>query len=429
MKIRSYSLLAVLLILSSFPCKSPCYSQGLPMTQPERVGLSSERLTRIDGYMESVVKEGLISGAVVLIARRGKVAYFKTFGLMDIEANRPMVNDALFWIASMTKPVTCTAAMILYEQGRFLLNDPVWRYIPEFKNPRILVPPASGEQGTDAIETIPIEREIHVRHLLNHTSGISHGTGLHDKIYREAGLKLGVSRPDSATTSEMVRKLAGLPLLHQPGEKFTYGYSHDVIGYLIEVLSGKPINVFYRDHLFKPLGMEDTGFIIPDEKIDRLAFSYKRGQDGKLEKILQPQKRSKSKSQKIFSGGGGLYSTASDYARFCQMILNGGELEGVRLLSRKTVDLMTTNSIGDAYSAFRPTSGDKYGYGFGIRTERDKYNEMESNGTLMWDGGLKTRFWIDLEEQMIGIFMTQLRGGNWRIHQIFRNLAYQAIVD
>jgi CubicO group peptidase (beta-lactamase class C family) len=409
--------------------KSPCYSQSLTMTQPERVGLSSERLMRINGYMESVVREGQISGAVVLIARRGKVAYLKTFGLMDIEANRPMVNDALFWIASMTKPVTCTAAMILYEEGRYLLNDPIWRYIPEFKNPKVIVLPASGEQDPESYETIPAKGEIQVRHLLNHTSGISYGTGPHDKIYREAGVKLGVSRPGAATASEMVNTLAGLPLLHEPGEKFTYGYSHDLIGYLIEVLSGESIDTFYREHLFRPLKMEDTGFIIPDEKIDRLAFTYKSGQEGKLEKILQPQGRSGEKSRRIFSGGGGLYSTASDFARFCQMILNGGELDGVRLLSRKTVELMTTNSIGGAYSAFRPTSGDKYGYGFGIRTERDKYNEMESNGTLMWDGGRKTRFWIDPQEQMIGILMTQLRGGNWRIHQIFRNLAYQAIVD
>ena len=429
MKNRSTFIFFVMLVLVVCLCEFPCYGQGLGMTQPERVGLSSERLRRIDGYMESVVEEGQIPGAVVLIARRGKVAYFKTFGWMDIEANRPMEKDALFRIASMTKPVTCTAAMLLYEEGRFLLNDPVWRFIPEFKNPKVIVLPVSGAQESESTKTVPAEVEIHVRHLLNHTSGISYGNGPHDKIYREAGVKLGVSRPRAATTGEMVRTLAGLPLLHEPGEKFTYGYSHDVVGYLIEVLSGEPMDAFYREHLLRPLGMEDTGFIIPDEKSDRLAVTYRYGKDGTLEAFQRPPERSGSTSQRIFSGGGGLYSTASDYARFCQMILNGGELDGVRLLSRKTVDLMTTNSIGDAYSAFRPTSGDKYGYGFGIRTERDKYNEIESNGTLMWDGGRKTRFWIDPEEEMIGILMTQLRGGNWRIHQIFRNLAYQTIVD
>lgn len=429
MKMPSYSLLTALLILSVCASQSPCHSQGLPMTQPERVGLSPERLKRIDAYMESVIDEGQIAGAVVLVARGGKVAYFKTFGWMDIEANRPMDKDALFLIASMTKPVTCAAAMLLYEQGRFLLNDPVWRYVPEFRNPAVLVPPASAARESGPMKTVPADGEILVRHLLNHTSGISYGSGPHDRIYRDAGLKLGVSRPRATTTGEMVKKLAGLPLLHEPGEKFTYGYSHDVIGYLIELLSGESMDVFYREHLFKPLGMNDTGFIVPDENSDRLALSYRRGKEGKLLRAQAPEDRSGSAPQRIFSGGGGLYSSASDYARFCQMILNGGELDGVRLLSRKTVDLMTTNSIGEAYSAFRPTSGDKYGYGFGIRTERDKYNEMESNGTLMWDGGRKTRFWIDPEEGMIGILMTQLRGGNWRIHQIFRNLAYQAIVD
>jgi CubicO group peptidase (beta-lactamase class C family) len=227
----------------------------------------------------------------------------------------------------------------------------------------------------------------------------------------------------------LARTLARLPLLHEPGEKYTYGYSHDMVGYLIEVLSGKALNEFYRERIFEPLGMKDTDFILSDEKKDRLAWIYRRGHEGKLEKVQTPQDRGGSMPQKIFSGGGGLYSTISDYVRFCQMILNGGELDGVRILSRKTVELMTTNSLGEGYGPFRAVSGDKYGYGLYIRTERGVYDEIESIGTLGGGGGLKTRYWIDPAEQMICILMTQLRGRNWRIHHTFRNLAYQAIVD
>jgi CubicO group peptidase (beta-lactamase class C family) len=420
-------------IVSLFVClgKFPGYCQGLPMVEPEQVGLSSERLTLIDGYMQSLVEEQQISGVVVLIARGGKTAYFKAFGLMDTEANRPMEKDALFRIASMTKPITCTVAMTLYEEGRFLLNDPVWRYLPEFKDPRVLVLPVSDHQESESYQTIPAEGEIRIRHLLNHTSGISYGSGPHDRIYRDAGLKLGdLASREFTSTGDLVRTLAGLPLLHEPGEKFTYGYSHDVVGYLIEVLAGAPMDVSYRERLFKPLGMKDTDFILSDEKRDRLVSIYRHGEDGKLEKIQEKPENSDSSSEKrIFSGGGGLHSTISDYTRFCQMILNGGELDGVRILSRKTVELMTTNSLGAGYAPFRVVSGDKYGYGLYIRTERGVYDEIESMGTLGGGGGLKTRYWIDPEEQMICILMAQLRGGNWRMHHRFRNLVYRAIID
>jgi len=433
MKIRLLLKFKALLVLSVCIHSLPCFAQGLPITQPERVGLSSKRLTLIDGYMQSVVEEGKISGAVVLIARRGKTVYFKTFGWMDIETNRAMEKDALFRIASMTKPITCTVAMTLYEEGLFLLNDPVWKYIPEFKDPRVLVLPASDGQEPESYQTIPAEGEIHVRHLLNHTSGISYGNGPHDRIYRDAGLKLGdPPRRELTSTGDLVRTLAGLPLLHQPGEKFTYGYSHDVVGYLIEVLDGAPMDVSYRERLFEPLGMKDkdTDFILSDEKRDRLASVYRHGKGGKLEKIqVRPENSNSLSEKRIFSGGGGLYSTISDYARFCQMILNGGKLDGVRILSRKTVELMTTNSLGEGYAPFRVVSGDKYGYGLYIRTERGVYDEIESMGTLSGGGGLKTRYWIDPEEQMICILMAQLRGGNWLMHHKFRNLAYQAIVN
>ena len=225
----------------------------------------------------------------------------------------------------------------------------------------------------------------------------------------------------------MVKKLAALPLQYHPGEVFLYGSSHDVLGYLVEVISGMGFDEFLLERVFKPLGMKDTYFYVPEEKLSRVASLYEPNSNGGLDKVPD---RISSRSQTYFSGGGGLSSTISDYARFAQMMLNGGELDGIRLLSRKTVELMTTNSIGDsAYSAFRTNSGDKYGLGFGIRTERGEYDEIESIGTYMWDGAYHTRFWVDPSEEMIGIFMSQLQPVNWRLPAIFRVLAYQSIID
>ena len=420
----------VLLILTLWMNAAPCFG-GLPTTQPEKVGLSSERLIRIDDYVQSVIDEGRIAGAVVLVARRGKVAYLKPFGWMDIENERPMEEDALFRIASMTKPITCTVAMTFYEEGRFLLNDPVSRYIPEFENPDVLVVPESGQAAPETYATIPGQHDILVRHLLNHTSGISYGRGPLEPFYREAGMTLGGRlRPEMKTTGDMVRVLAGLPILHEPGERFTYGYSHDVVGYLVEVVSGVRMDEAYRERLFQPLGMKDTDFLLSKKDVQRVVSMYRRGEDGHLEKVPMGLPSSdRAQEMAMFSGGGGLFSTISDYARFCQMILNGGELDGVRVLSRKTVELMTANSLGEKYAPFRFVSGDKYGYGFYIRTERGIFDELESLGTLGGGGAHKTRYWIDPEEQMICIIMMQLRGGNWRIHHAFRNLAYQAIID
>jgi CubicO group peptidase (beta-lactamase class C family) len=407
----------------------PSFGQGLPFAAPEEVGLSSRRLDRIVTVMEDQVKRNRIAGAVTLVARRGKVAHLEAHGMMDIETAKPMQEDALFRIASMTKPVTCVAVMILYEEGRFLLNDPISKYIPEFGNQRVLVPPSSEESSSKPRSTVPADREITIRHLLNHTSGLSYGSGPHAKIYQEAGLQDITSRP-GATIGEAVRKLAGLPLLHHPGESFVYSLADDVLGYFVEVVSGMPLDEFLQKRILKPLDMKDTGFYVPREDLPRLATYYRLRAQGGLEKMeTSPMETASPDLQTFFSGGQGLYSTASDYARFCQMMLNGGELDGVRLLSRKTVELMTTNSIGDLYSAFRSTSGDKYGFGVGIRTERGQHDEIESIGTYMWDGGTRTRFWVDPSEELIGIFMAQLRTRGWALQQRYRVLVYQAIVD
>lgn len=397
--------------------------QGLPTTVPENVGMSSERLKRIDTVMQDHVDRQQIPGMVTLVARKGRMVHYESFGKMDVETGKPMSKDAMFRIASMSKALTSTAIMILYEEGHFLLSDPVSKFIPEFKNPQVIVPTSSGDSYT--LE--PAKREITIRNLLNHTSGITYGSGLHADLYKKAGMTVGLT-PTNGTIGEMIKKLGGIPLICNPGEELNYGMSIDVLGYLVEVVSGQSFDEFITERLFLPLGMKDTHFILPREKLPRLTSLYALNPRGGFTKDrIDP---SYLCTQTYFSGGAGLVSTASDYMRFAQMILNNGELDGVRILGRKTVELMSTNSIGDLYAPFRPNSGDKYGYGFGIRTERGEFDELESLGILGWDGAFYTRFWIDPKEELIGVFMSQMNG-YWDKELItkFRVLTYQAIVD
>jgi CubicO group peptidase (beta-lactamase class C family) len=400
--------------------------QALPLTAQEKVGLSSERLNRIGPVMNDYIKQGKMPGMVTMILRHGKVAYFEAFGMADIETGKKMTTDAIFRIASMSKAITSAAVMILYEEGYFLLSDPVSKYIPEFKNPKVIV----KSPISDSIFLIPAKSEITIRELLNHTSGISYGEGLQAKFYTQNGMTVGLT-PTDGTIGEMIRKLAKLPLISQPGEEFHYGMSIDVLGYLIEVVSKMPFDEFLRKNIFDPLKMKDTYFSLPQDKFSRLATLYKTGSDGKLTKATEyfPY----PKEQKYFSGGAGLVSTAADYSRFAQMLLNNGELDGQRILSRKTVELMTSNSIGDIHvsDGFRRNGlGDKFGYGFGIRTERGVFDELETLGIYGWDGAFYTRFWIDPKEDLIGIFLSQM-DNNWNEKMInkFRVLVYQAIDD
>jgi CubicO group peptidase (beta-lactamase class C family) len=332
-----------------------------------------------------------------------------------------MKNDTMFRIASMSKAITSTAVMMLYEEGYFLLNDPVSKFIPEFRNMKVIVPDSTG----NSYKLIPAKGEITIRMLLNHTSGITYGGGLLTDFYKNAGMTVGLT-PTQGTIGEMIKKLASLPLISQPGEEYQYGMSIDVLGYLVEAVSGMTFDKFMEQRIFAPLGMKDTCFILPKEKLPRLALLYHLNGQGVLEKdSVDP---SYLCSQTYFSGGAGFVSTASDYLKFAQMILNKGQLNGVHLLSRKTVELMTSNSIGDLYAPFRVNSGDKFGYGFGIRTERGVYDEIETLGIVGWDGAFHTRFWIDPKEDLIGVFMIQ-SDSSTKINTRFRALVYQAIVD
>jgi len=400
-------------------------AQSLPAAKPEMVGLSSTRLARIDTVMNDYVRTNRIPGAVALVVRHGKVAYFKSFGKRDIESKSPMQTDAMFRIASMTKAITSVAVMTLYERGYFLLNDPLSRYIPEFKNPKVITLSPKGDTVL-----VPAKSEITIRELLNHTSGITYGDPLQARYYTQAGMTVGLT-PTDGVLKDKILKLAKLPLISHPGEEFHYGMSVDVLGYLIEVLTHKTLDQYIREAVLNPLQMHDTYFSVPENKASRLASIY-RLRDGQLEKTTKyfPYPA----PQHYFAGGAGLVSTAADYSHFAQMLLNKGELNGVRILSPMTVELMTRNSIGDIYifTSFKHNGimGDKFGLGFGLRTaQHTGYEELESEGQFGWDGALYTRFWVDPKQDMFGIFLSQMEN-YWDENLIgkYRVLVNQAVV-
>ncbi len=404
--------------------------QGLPEMPAGEVGLSGERLARIDRVMEEAVARKQIAGAVTLVARQGGVAQLGTYGMADVEAGQPMRPDTIFRIASMTKPVTSVAVMMLYEEGRFLLTDPVSKYLPEFKHMKVLPPEGSGGSAP-----VPVRRQITIRHLLTHTSGLTyHWNKRLGERLREAGITHGLLQ-DEGTLREKMKILATIPLLHHPGEVYEYGLSTDVLGCLVEVVSGMTLDEFFRRRIFEPLGMEDTHFFLPPGKRSRLAAVYERDEDGPIRRVGEGPIKGDGGlvysvsypyegPRRYYSGGGGLVSTALDYARFAQMLLNGGELDGVRLLSPKSVELMTVNHLTEV----KAQAG--FGLGFGvIRDERD-LKELGSVGAYGWGGFFYTNFFVDPAEELIGVFMAQLRpAGGLRLAEQFRVLAYQAIVE
>jgi CubicO group peptidase (beta-lactamase class C family) len=416
---------------------SSVWAQGLPTAVPEDIGMSSERLLRIDALMQDAVDQRQVSGTVVLIGRQGKIGYFKSFGTMD-EGNKPMATDTMFRIASMTKPVTSVAVMMLWEDGRFLLDEPVSKYLSEFKNPMVLVPEESG--GAE-YHLVPAKREITIRHLLSHTAGITyafwgrkHLTGL----YRDAGVPNGLMHTEG-TIADGVRTLASMPLMNHPGEAWEYGLNTDVPGRLVEVVSGMPLDQFFQERIFRPLQMVDTHFFLPADKVNRLAAVYTPNEDGGISKLpggtieigttIFTTDYPYEGPMTYFSGGGGLSSTTTDYARFLQMLLNGGELEGVRLLGPKTVDLMTRNHTGD-FDVYLRGDGYGFGLGFAVLVDPDKSGRIESKGEYNWGGFFYTKFWVDPKEELIAVMMAQLRPNKQvDIDKKLRVLTYQTILD
>jgi CubicO group peptidase (beta-lactamase class C family) len=404
-------------------------AQDLPAAKPESVGLSSDRLERIAIAVQHDIDDKRIAGAVTLVARHGKVAWFRAQGMSDREAAKTMPTDAMFRICSMTKPITSVAVMMLYEEGKFLLDDPVSKYLPEFKNPKVLVKPASG-----ATYTIPATKEITIRDLLRHTSGITYQWN--DDLgptYEKADVASGLLQFDG-TIADNVKHLAALPLLFNPGDRFEYSLGVDVLGRLVEVVSGKPLDEFFRTRIFEPVGMKDTYFFPPDNKLNRLATAYTYYSDKGLNRFPDTPIREGSfvysadypsrGPKKLFSGGAGLVSTAMDYVRFCQMMLDDGKVGNTRLLSRKSVELMTHDQLGKIAADMG------FGLGFGVDGVKAPLSELGSVGSYEWGGFFYTGFSIDPKEQMIVIFMAQLHPtGDLTLDRQVHELAYQAIND
>jgi len=405
---------------------SSSFAQLAMTTDSVTDGFFPDRLARIDQAINKEIAEGKIPGAVALVAHNGSIVYLKSFGYADIESQKPMHNDSIFRIASMTKAVTTVAVMMLYEQGHFKLNDPLAKYIPAFAEMNVI----SDVADDGKLSTTPATRPIRIIDLLTHSSGISY-VFIPSKVqetYIKAGVNDGVTGKQ-ITLKENMDTLARQPLLFEPGTDWAYGLSSDVLGYLVEVISGKPLDRYFSEEIFKPLGMYDSYFYIPAEKADRLVTLYadvagkglvvSNGQESsiKLDNPRYPVEGARS----FFSGGAGLSSTALDYARFCQMLLNNGQLDGSRLLSRKSVELMRTARI-DIDKDGNPDLG----LGFLI-TDLATHGELGSNGNYSWGGAFNTSYWIDPGENLVGVIMTQVRPVNSDITKRFETLVYQSL--
>jgi CubicO group peptidase (beta-lactamase class C family) len=407
---------------------APCaQSQGLAETTPRSVGLSQERLADITALMQKHVDEEKLAGAVAAVARRGRVAYLKSIGKQDIEKSVDMSADTIFRIASMTKPITSVAVLMLYDHGLIRLNDPVAKYIPEFAKPTVLRP-GQGKKAS------PARREITIKHLLTHTSGLTyHWDTKLGPMYKEAGITHGLLQDDSVLAEKM-KKLARIPLLHQPGQKWTYGLSVDVLGRVVEVASEMTLEEFFEERIFEPLGMKDTHFFIPDDKMSRLAAVYAPKSEGGLEPLGNKTVTEGSLvyradhphvgQRKYFSGGGGLCSTVGDYLRFSQMLLNGGELDGKRVLKRRTVRLMTRDHVG------KLSKGQGFGLGVSVTRNADESGGLDCVGSFGWGGFWYTTFFVDPNKKLIGVCMSQLHpDGDATLNREFKGLVYKALLN
>jgi len=394
---------------------------GLPVTSPEQVGLSSERLNRINTVMREHVEAGRLAGASGLIARNGKVAFRETWGEIK--------PDSIVRMYSMTKAVTGVAAMILYEEGRFSLTEPVSKYLPEFSKMRV-AHESFDAAGKRTYYTVPADHPIAIRDLFRHTAGLDYA-GPKDENGEPAYRKLEMSggAPQAPfELAEAVKRLATAPLNDQPGTTFRYGYSIDVLGRLVEVVSGKTLDQFFEDRIFRPLGMKDTAFFVPEEKWNRLAVLYAPKQGGGIQRSTSPAQDSFKKKPVLLLGGAGLTSTLDDYARFCMMLLNGGELDGVRILARKSVELMRSDHLGSLGRAGLLAEGYGFGLTFAVNLGPGKSATVGSQGEYYWGGAAGTAFWIDPQEHMIGVFLMQvLPPTNIPAGEQFKRMAYLAL--
>ena len=401
-------------------------TQGLPTAKPEEVGLSSPRLARATEIVKGQIAKRRYPGVVALVARRGKVVYFEALGQRDPQSGAPMTKDAIFRLYSMTKPFTSVAMMVLVEDGKVLLNDPVSRYLPAFKNLQVSVPRVDAQTGTVTYALVPVEPEMTIQDLLRHTSGLVYEDTSHPEV-RAAYLREGVDWK-GVTPAEQIARLARVPLAHQPGSAWEYSYSTDVAGRVIEVVTGASLGQFFQERIFAPLSMIDTGFLVPAAKAGRLAQPFAKDPvTGEAVTLLDV-----TTTQKNHAGGAGAAGTAMDYARFCQMLLDGGHLGSTRVLGRATVAQMTADHLGDIPVA-SPILARGYGFGLGfaVRKETGLHWVTGSAGEYRWAGAAGTSFWVDPKERMIVVWMTQGQPGQRRAEDrdLFRQLVQAALVD
>lgn len=419
---------AVVALLVSLLAASQSWAQGLPTATPEEVGLSSQKLARVTEVVKGEIAKGKYPGAVALVARRGKVAYFEALGQRDPETAAPMTRDSIFRLYSMTKPFVSVAAMMLVEDGRILLSDPVSKYIPKLKGLQVSVPRVDAQTGKVSYALVPAEREMTIQDLLRHTSGLVYGGFTGHLGVKEAYAKEGVDW-NGVTPTEQIERLAKVPLAHQPGTAWEYSLSTDVLGRVIEAVTGAPLGQHLQERVFAPLKMADTGFQVPNGKVARLAQPFAKDPVGggpvALLDVTTPQKND--------AGGAGSAGTVADYARFSQMLLNGGQLDRVRLLGRATVAQMSSDHLGSDIRVASPILARGYGFGLGfaVRKETGLNWVTGSVGEYRWGGAAGTAFWIDPKEQMVVVWMTQGQPGPRRSEDrdLFRQLVQAALVD
>ena len=420
----NFRLIAIFII--SVLLSSAIAAADLSRSRPEELGISSERLGRLDTVLNSYVEENLIAGQVLLVLRKGRIAHSLANGMRDIEATDPMKEDTIFRIASQTKALVSTGIMILHERGQLDISHPLSRYIPEWENVQVAVP---NENGSYNLE--PVERPITLRHLLTHTAGMSYGTGPASREWEEADFQGWYFANKTETIGESIARMASLPLDAHPGTAWIYGYNTDILGAVIEKASGMDLNNFLQQEIFEPLEMSDSHFYLPENKRDRLAVVYQPKPGGGIQAIpatdgMRSQGLYIDGPRISYSGGAGLLSTANDYARFLQMTLNGGELDGKRILSRKTIELMTTNHLGDL--PFR--SGQGFGLGFSIVTDLGERGTLGSVGEYGWGGAYHSTYWVDPLEELVVVYLTQIiPATGLDDYSKLRSGVYQAIID
>ena len=406
--------------------RRPGLRRPLPEAKPEDVGVSSQRLERLTQTMQRLVDNGELAGMVVLVARQGKLVYQKSFGMQDKGKSAPMALDSIFRIYSMTKPVVSVAAMILVEEGKLSLEEPISKYLPEFKDMKVGVESFDPATGAQLFYTVPAKRQITVQDLLRHTSGFTYGTAPKtqvQKLYAQAGIF-----SQKWTLDSFCKELAKLPLQYEPGTVWEYGHSTDVLGRVVEVVSGQPLDKFLAERIFKPLKMVDTAFEIPPAKQNRLAQPQVDPQTGKVAELLDL-----TQPATLFAGGHGLASTASDYLRFAQMLANGGELEGARILGPRTIAFMTSDHVLGADiergTNWLPGYGYGFGLGFAVRRETGESTWPGTVGDFFWGGYAGTAFWIDPKQQLVPVYMSQEPNRRQHYRNIFRDLVYQSLLD